>query len=175
MIRGVAGEHVGQARLDAHSDERQPAGRLPLVRSRELFVAELDAGQLVRPLGVRVGQGHRHVQVVGPGRGAAVEDRHDEARVDGVEDVGRSGLADQGRDSIGVRGVHAGRGHAGVAGARDGGLGAPEIVVGDDDVLEEVAPQRGRDEGAADAAGADDQDPHGVVAPRDGGFARASV
>ena len=49
--RGVAGEHVREARLDADPDEREQARLLPLLVRGELLVAEHLAGQLVRALG----------------------------------------------------------------------------------------------------------------------------
>jgi hypothetical protein len=65
LVGGVPGEHVGKARLDAHPDQRQLPRPLPVGRHRELLVAELEAGLAVRLAGMRVGQRHRHVQVVG--------------------------------------------------------------------------------------------------------------
>ena len=53
------------------------------------------------------------------------------------------------------------RGVAGQPGDRP--LGARRVVVGDDHVLEEVAPRGDRDDRAADAARADDEDPHAVT------------
>ena len=44
--------------------------------------------------------------------------------------------------------------------AGDRPLRAPEVVVGDDHPLEEVAPDGDRDDRAPDATGADDEDPH---------------
>ena len=42
----------------------------------------------------------------------------------------------------------------------DDGLGARELVVGEDHVLEERAPLRDRPDGRPDAARTDDEDPH---------------
>ena len=42
VVGGIAGEDVGQARLDADADEREPTVGLPLLRLGELVVAELD-------------------------------------------------------------------------------------------------------------------------------------
>ena len=79
LVRRVAGEHVGEAGLDADPDERQQSALAPALLLRELRVAEL----LAR---LRVREGHRHVEV-----GAArVEGRREdglvEAGVDGVQD-----------------------------------------------------------------------------------------
>jgi hypothetical protein len=50
VIGGVAGEDIRQSRFDADPDQRQPSGGPPLLVERELLVAQLDAGKLVRPL-----------------------------------------------------------------------------------------------------------------------------
>ena len=110
-------------------------------------------------MGVR--QRHRHVEVVGAGRERAVEDRHDEARVDRVEDVADAVLAAQRCDVLGARRVDPGRDeprHRRPPG--DGAIGAGAVVVGDDHVLEERPSGGDRDGGAADATGADDEDAH---------------
>ena len=52
VIGGVAGEHVGKPWLDADPDQREPPGGAPLIVDSELLVAELDAGEFVRPLGM---------------------------------------------------------------------------------------------------------------------------
>ena len=133
----------------------------PGVGLRELLVAELDAGPLVRRLGMRVRQRHRHVEVVGAGREGALEDRHHEARVDRVEDVGDAVLATQGRDVLGPRRVDPRGDEPVVAGEPgDGPLRAAGVVVGHDHPLEEVAARGDRDDRTPDATGADDEDPH---------------
>ena len=64
-------------------------------------------------------------------------------------------------DVVGFRGVDAGSREPGVtAELRDRPLRARRVVVGDDDVLEEVATRGDRDDRTADAARADDEDPH---------------
>ncbi len=163
VVGGVAGEDVRQPRLDPHPDEGQPTGLGPGTRLLELGIAELDAALRVRPLGVRLRERHRHVEVVGAGRQRPVEDGHDEARVDRVEDVGDAVLAGEGRDIVGARGVDAGGDEPRVAILPgDRALGARRVVVGDDHRLEEVALRGDRDDRAADAAGAHDEDPHRV-------------
>ena len=87
VVLRVPGEDVRQARLHAHAHEREPSGALPVGRLGELLVAELEAGQRVRLCRVRLRQRHRHVHVVRAGGEAGVEDGHDEARVDRVQDV----------------------------------------------------------------------------------------
>ncbi len=158
VVGGVAGQHVGEPRLDPDPDQREPTGRLPVPGDRELLVAELHARPLVRRLRVRARERHRHVQVVRPGLAGPGEDRHHEARVDRVHHVGDGVLAAQCGDRARVGGVDASGGVPLVD--RGGPLGAGQVVVGDDDRLEEVAAGRDRGEGRPDTAGTDQQDPH---------------
>jgi hypothetical protein len=161
VVLRVAGEHVGEPGLHAHAHEREPPGGLPGARLGELLVAQLHARELVRPLGMRVGQRHRHVHVVDPGRMAGVEDGHHEPGIDRVEDVRDPVLADERDHRVHVRGVHAGAREPRVAG--DLGhrvLHAGRVIVGDDHVLEEAAAGGDGNHRRADAAGADDEDPH---------------
>ena len=118
---------------------------------RELLVAQLHAGQLVRPLGVRVRQRHRHVEVVRARRPHALEDRQHEPRVDRVQHVRRPVLAHERLDGGGARRVDHGRGepaahHVVRARRLDGPLRAPEVHVGHHEPLEEraAAPRSGR-------------------------------
>jgi hypothetical protein len=97
VVGGVPREHVGEPRLDADADQGQPAGGLPVPRNRELLVAELHARLLVRHLGVRLRQRHRHVEVVRTRVERATEDLHVEDRVDGVHHMGDAVLAAQRR------------------------------------------------------------------------------
>ena len=100
-------EDVGRARLDPDPDEREQALLLPRRGPLELVVAELDARELVRALGVRLGQRHRHVEVRDAGLEARVEDRDVEERVDGVEHRVGPRLADQREHAVLARGVDA--------------------------------------------------------------------
>ena len=114
----------------------------PTRRLRELLVAELHAGQRVGRLRVRPRQRHRHVEVVGAGGEGAVEDRHDEAWVDRVEDVADAlccGTARRPRPRVeaSIRAADEPRVAASARRPRSARRG---VVVGDDHVLEEVAP-----------------------------------
>ena len=161
MILRVAGEDVGQARLDADADQRQPAGGRPRLGARELLVTELHAGPLVGRLGIRMRQRHRHVEVIGTGRERALEDRHHEARVDRVEDVADPVLPAERRDVLGARCIDPGRDEPWIAGLPgDRPIGAGAVVVGHDHALEERPSRGDRDDRAADATRADDEDPH---------------
>ena len=165
LVRRVAGEDIGQSRLDPDAEQRQPARRLPLPCLGQLQVAELDPGQLVRPLRVRRGQRHRHVEVVGPGGERPVEDRHDEARVDGVEDVRRTVLAGQGRHGRRVGGVDLRRDKGAVtppSRRRCGNrrLGPLQRVVGHHPQLEEVALGGDLGRRVTDPAGTDHEHTH---------------
>ncbi len=139
MVGGVPGEHVGQARLDPDADQGQPAGVLPGLLAGELLVAELDPALGVGALGVGPGQAHRHVQVVGPCRQRSFEHGHHEPRVDGVEHMGDAVAAGQPSHGAGVGGVDGGGHQPRVTGRVHGGFGPGEVVVGEDQMLEEVA------------------------------------
>ena len=160
LVGGVPREDVGGAGLDPDPDEREEALLLDDRCSLELVVAELDARELVRPLGVGLREGHRHVEVRHAGLEARVEDRHVEERVDGVQHRIGPRLADQVEDAVAARGVDAVRGEARVVDGRDDRRRSPCVVVGEGAVVEERAPARDRRERRADAAGADDEDPH---------------
>ena len=121
-------------------------------------IDELHAGVLVGLLGMRLGQAHRHVEVVGAGLERAVEDRHVENGVDGVHHVGDAVLPAQGSHGRRVRGVDLCRDEAVVR--RRGLLGPRQVVVGHHDGLEEVAPGGDGREGTADATGSYQENPH---------------
>ncbi len=166
VVGGVAREHVGEPGLDTDADQRQPARGLPLLGLGELLVAELHPALLVRRLGVRLRQAHRHVEVVGTRRERAVEDRHVEDRVDRVHHVGDLVLASERLDGARVGGVDLG-GHEPVVVQRVDRLArARLVVVGDHADLEEVTARGDGGERRADAAGADQQDPHVSHFPR---------
>lgn len=165
VVGGVAGEDVGESRLDTDPDEREATVGLPLPRHGELLVAEHDADLLVGLLGMTLRQAHRHVEVVGPGSLGAVEDRHVELRVDGVEDVRRRVLAGQRRHGLGRRGVDPGRDEARLPRVASGdgcdrALGTRHVVVGDDPALEEATLGGDARGGVTDPAGADHEDTH---------------
>ena len=122
---------------------------------------------------MRLGQAHRHVEVVGPGGERAREDRRHELRLDGVHHVGRAVLAGDGCHDVGIGRVDLRRGEPGgdlvavlrpdpVDRARRPGL----VVVAHDDELEEVAAGRDLGDGISDASGADEEDPHGSTLAR---------
>jgi hypothetical protein len=162
VIGGVPGEDVGQAGLHPDADERQPARRLPLLLDCELLVAEFHAREFVGLVRVPVREAHRHVEIVGTTGEGAVEDRHDEPRVDGVHHVRDPVRADQFGDVVGGRRVHVGRGEPRVT-YRVGGLRCPVFcVVADHDPFEEVTPRRDRTERRADTARTHQQDPHAL-------------
>lgn len=138
---------------------------------RKLLVAEFDAGQLVRAGLVRSRQRHRHVKVVRSCRARAGEDRHDEARVHGVEDVGDLVLARQPRHRLGIGGIDVCRHQPTLAGPsgtrrRDRGPGSAQVIVRDDERLEEVPFDSDPGGGVSDPAGPDHEDPHELSTPR---------
>ena len=142
-------------------DEREEPALLPGLGPRELLVAELRPGLLVGALGMRLRERHRHVEVRRARREGALEHRHHEAGIDRVQDrvapVGGGKLG----DGLGLVRIHARGGETAVAVPVDDAPRAPLIVVGEDDVLGEVTPGDDRRECRPNAAGPDDQDPHG--------------
>ena len=166
VVGGVAGEDVAEARLHADADEREAPRLLPRAGHGELRVAEHHAGVLVRGVRVRLGEGHRHVEVGDVGFARRAEDRRVQARVARVEHhVGPLGgdELDEGRR---VARVAAQPGDPRVTEASRRGPGAPGVHVGEDDRLEEVAVAGDRGGGDAHAARADDEDAHGRHATR---------
>ena len=158
---GVAGEHVAEPRLHAHADQREATGALPVPGLGELVVAELDPGLLVRVQRMRLGQAHRHVQVVRPGGQGAREDGRHELRLDRIHHVSRPMLARERGDAVRIRCVDPGRDEPSRPADRatfdpvDGALGAGRVVVADDHGLEEVASGGDLRDRVTDAAGAD--------------------
>ena len=87
LVGGVAREHVRHAGLDADPDE----GELARVSSHRSAAANCSSPSFTpasssRLVGVRLRQRHRHVEVRRARVERAVEDRHHEARIDGVQD-----------------------------------------------------------------------------------------
>ena len=161
LVLGIAGEDVRQAGLHPQAHQGQPARGLPLGRLRELPVAQLLAALLVRSLRVRVRERHRHVHVVHAGGRAGIEDRHDEPRVHGVEDMRDPVFADHRHHRVLVRGIHAHAREPAIAGhLGQRVLDAGRIVVGHHHVFEEATPGSDGHRRRADAAGPDHQDPH---------------
>jgi hypothetical protein len=161
VVGRVARRDVGETRLGADADEREQTAFVPLRCDRELLVAELDARELVRPFGMGSGKVHSHVQIGAAALERRVEDGRVEPRVTRVHDRGCARLARQRDDGLTIRRVHGRRREPPVAGKPfDRGRGVTWVDVGDDEVVEELAPLgRDRDRGA-DAAGSDDQHAH---------------
>jgi hypothetical protein len=110
---------------------------------------------------VRRRQAHRHVEVGRAGGQRTVEDRHDEARVDGVEHVGDAVRLDE-PATASAREASTWAASTRVGDLVDERLRARRVVVGDDELLEEVAADGDADGGRADASGADDEDTHEI-------------
>ena len=110
---------------------------------------------------------HRHVQVVRAGRQGALEDRHDEARIDRVQDVADLVLPAQRGDLLRIRCVdpdgHEPRLPAVPADRLDDPFGPGPVVVGHDHPIEERAARGNRHDGAPDTSGADQQNPHRIL------------
>jgi hypothetical protein len=156
-VGGVTGEHVREAGLNTHADQGELAAVLPLRRQRELVVAELDPGRAVRVVRVRMGQRHRHVEIVNSGSERSRVQRHDESRICRVhQDVARM-IGEQPGDGVGVPRVDPDR-PVPVA-SRRGTFRPAQVVVADDEVGERPAGGDPRERGA-DAAGTNEKYPH---------------
>ena len=170
VVDGVPGEDVRQAGLDADADQREPALGAPRLVLRQLLVAELDAGPLVRAVGVRTRQRHRHVEVVGTAGTRALEDRHHEARVHRVHHVRRAVPADRVGHGPGVGGVDAVGDQpllvrVALLHGGDRALRPSEVVVGHDQRLEERSPGRDAHERISDPTRTYQQNPHCASLP----------
>ena len=87
-----------------------------------------------------VRQRHRHVEVVGSGSKRALEDRHDEPRIDSVEDMSCTMLSRQGGDIVGGGCIDTGSDETSIAELVDDTLRTRKVVVRDYVPREEVAP-----------------------------------
>ena len=160
FVGGVPGEHVGQPRLHPDPHQRELPGLIPLPGHRELVVAQLDAGPVVRVIRVGTGQRHRHVQVVHAGAERRAEQRHHEPGVGGVHERFAAMLGEQLGDGPLVPGVQP---HSLVPVARRGGaLRPPQVVVGDDQ-LGERAPGGDPGQRRADPARAHQKYAHELI------------
>ena len=129
VLGRICGEYVGQARVHAHANQRQPACGLPVGVALELLIAQLRA--------VRPRQAHRHVHVVGAGGECAVHDRQDELRVDRVHHEVDLVALSQSRHDSRRRGVDLRRAEAlGLADLAGDGLRSTEVVVGQHHVFQ---------------------------------------
>ena len=115
MVGGVAREHVREARLDAHPDQREQPALDPALVLRELRVPELHVRLLVRPLGMWRRQRHRHVEVRAARVEGGSEDLRIGTRVGCVEDDVRGARRDRRRERRRVGGIDGRRGEALVA------------------------------------------------------------
>ena len=131
VVGGIAGEDVGEARLDADPREREQAALPPALVHVELVLPELDVGARER---------HRHVEIRAAVLERGVEDRRVEARVGRVEDGVGAGLAQQADERVLVARVDLGRGETIVAVPRQDGGRPGRIEVGERHPLEEAAP-----------------------------------
>jgi hypothetical protein len=113
---------------------------------------------------MRLGQRHRHVEVVGARGEGPLEHRHDKTRVYGIEDVGDAVLAAQRSDGVRRRRVDLGSDKSPVlAVLGDRPLGASQVVVGDHHCGEEVATGGNAHCRGPDAPGTDDENLHNVL------------
>ena len=160
-VGGVTRKNIGESRFDTETHQRQPPRRLPLRLGGELLIAEFDAGQLVGLLRVSLRQAHRHIQIVGAAGQCAVEDRHHETGVDGIDHMGDGVLTDEIGDRLFRTCVDADGAEARVVDRVGRLLGLGLVIVGNHDLLEEVPPHRDRTECRTDAARAHQENSHG--------------
>ena len=106
-------------------------------------------------------QTHGHIEVVGTAGQGPVKDRHHETRVDGVDHMRNPPVAHKRRDSVSRTGVDADGTETRIAHCVGGLLSLSPVIIGHDDVFEEVPPHGDRTEGGADAACAHQKNPHG--------------
>lgn len=111
----MAREHIREARLDAHADQREQPALEPALVLRELCVPELHVRLVVRPLGMGRRQRHRHVEV----RAARVEGGSEDLRIE-----------------TRVGGIDGRRGEALVVERRNGSLGAADVDIRECHLLE---------------------------------------
>ncbi len=143
---------------------RRPAS-CQLLSGRELGVAELLPHELVRPLGVRAGEGHGHVEVGAASPLGRGEQGRVEPRIAGVEErVGALGL-EEGDHGVDVARVHLGRPEALVAVRRHGRAGPVLVDVGQHEALEEATAPGHPGGSRPHSTGAHDDDAHGPVVP----------
>ena len=127
------------------------SGRLPLRGHRELLVAQHHARGVERVGRVRVGQRHRHVQVVRLALQRSAEQRHDEPRVGGVEQHVAAVALEQADHVVDLVGVHLRRDEPAVADRLAGVLRLGQVVVGDHHGLDVLPFGRGCHHGGTDA------------------------
>ena len=176
VLRGVPGEDIGQTGIHPHPQHGEPAGSLPLRGAGELFVGELDAGEVMGIGGMRPREAGGHVHVVDPGRQGAVEDRHHEAGIDRVHHQVDTMPARQLGHPVGVSGVQLlDREAAGVAEQSLQGCRPRKVVIGEDQRLAPVARGAHAGDRLANRADAHQQNSHvrNLVSQRSGARRRA--
>jgi len=170
VVGRIAGEDVGEARLDAHAHEREQAGPLPLRGGGELLVAEHHAGLLEGPHRVTPRERHRHVEIRAAGLEGGLEDRRVQPRVARVEDhVGALGARELHESMLSDFPRIAARSPASRPAAAKRPSSRPAtaawargIEIGQHHAVEEVPATGDGGRGGADAARSDDEDAHGA-------------
>ena len=163
LVGGVTSEDVGGAGLDADADEREEALLLPPRRTLELVVAKLDARELERVLGMRLGERHRHVEVRDACVEAGVEDRDVETGSTPFRTA--SGLVSPiscAMPSLLEASTPCAEKRASSSSSTSS-LGARGVVVGEGAVVEERPPRGDARERGADTSGPDDEQSHGAT------------
>ena len=150
-----------RARARRRSRRARAGSRFASGRARRTERRRASRAARSRPLGVRLGEGHRHIEVRATCAESSGEDLRVEARVSRVQDERRARRGSTDESSL-VRGIDADGAEARVAKLLDERPRPLGIEVAERDLLEEVSPCCERRERAADATGTDDEDPHGA-------------
>ncbi len=127
----------------------------------ELPIAELDAGLFIRPLGMRLGKGHRHVDVRAASFESGGEDRWVEPWIRRVDNHVGSGLPCRRDDRLRIGGVELeGREAIWILESRNGAPGTVAVAIRESHVVEEGPSLRDRRDGGSDAPRTDHQHVH---------------
>ena len=160
MIGGVTREHIGEAGLDAHADDRELPRGLPLVGASELVGTEGLADEAIRLVGVRDRRRHRHVDVRHARLERAVEDRLCQPGVARVQHCVGSDLLRERRDRARVACVDRVGDEPRITDAIHH-LRSPLFVeVGDGQHVDEVAARGDGRDRLADGTGTREEDSH---------------
>ena len=163
VIGRVPGEHVGEAGFHAHAHQREESPFLPALVAGELLGAEEHAGDLVGPFGMRLGERHRHVEVVAVRVEGGCEYRRVESRIAHVDHHVGALSAREFRDCTGIRRVERVRDESRIGTALDRDLRARHVEIGDDDPFENVGFGRGLRHRRSDSTRADYENPHPIT------------
>ena len=165
VVGGVAGEHVGEPGLDAHPDQREPAGRshssaTANCSSPSLTPASAYGSSGCGWTGSSPCRGSRPRRRTRPSK-IGITNRGSTAFITWVMPCSRTSASTEAASEASTCAAT----NRSSSSALDRHAAPGLVVVGHDAALEEVAPRGDGGERRADAAGADQQDPHVVYSP----------